>query len=275
MSLQPKALYIAHGGGPMPLLNGGSGGSDGKGDPAHAEMISVLKSIASEIPKPDAIVLISAHWEANQATITSAKNPDLIYDYYGFPDEAYQITYPCAGHPTLANQIKQAFDNQGIQSVMDDNRGFDHGLYVPLKIMYPNADIPCVQVSLLNSLDPEAHLALGKALQGLHKQNVLVLGSGFSFHNMSAFFGDDSQRTRQLNSDFENWLKETCSDTTINEQERATRLKQWASAPGARFCHPREEHLLPLHVCYGVAQTPCTKRYELTVLNRQTSMYLW
>jgi aromatic ring-opening dioxygenase catalytic subunit (LigB family) len=265
MKPEPNALFLSHGGGPLPLL----------GDAAHSEMVECLTRIASTMPKPRAIIVVSAHWEAAMATITSATMPPLIYDYYGFPEESYQIQYPCPGEPQLANDIHEVLTDAGIDAKLDGTRGFDHGLFVPLKIMYPDADIPCVQLSLLQTLDPAQHIEIGKALQGLAREDVLLIGSGFSFHNMKAFFTAETDETRDKNHSFESWLLHTCSDPAISEQERQRLLSAWANAPGARFCHPREEHLLPLHVCYGFARAPCTATFELSILNRKSSMYLW
>ncbi|MCW9049527.1 MAG: dioxygenase, partial [Deltaproteobacteria bacterium] len=150
-----------------------------------------------------------------------------------------------------------------------------HGLFVPLKIMYPEANIPCVQLSLVNTLDPSHHLKIGRALQSLNQQNVLVIGSGFSFHNLKAFFAADTPESQELNHSFDEWLLKTCCSSNYSEKERTQRLVRWADAHGARFCHPREEHLLPLHVCYGVAQTPCSDYFELEIMNKKSSMYLW
>jgi 4,5-DOPA dioxygenase extradiol len=144
MTQNPKALFLSHGGGPMPLL----------GDDGHREMVECLQGIASNIPQPDAIVVVSAHWEETVPTITSGPTPSLIYDYYQFPKEAYNIQYPCLGNPDLANEVHHLLRYANIQSHLDEDRGFDHGLFVPLKIMYPEANIPCVQLSLVNTLDP-------------------------------------------------------------------------------------------------------------------------
>ena len=261
--MKGNVLFISHGGGPMPLL----------GDARHTEMISTLQNIASDIRKPDAILVISAHWEESVVTITS--NPKLIYDYYGFPEQAYQIQYPCAGEHELADKILESFKNNNIDSKLDSERGFDHGLYVPLKIMLPDANIPCVQVSLKNNLNPAEHIQIGKALQNVDCDNLLVIGSGFSFHNMKAFFTPDTKETKLQNSEFEHWLLDTCNNQNIEEIEREQRLVKWQNAPHARYCHPREEHLLPLHVCYGFAQQPASQSFELSILNKKTSMYLW
>ena len=269
---QPRILFLSHGGGAMPLL----------GDPGHRDMVSCLQSIAQSIAKPSAILVVSAHWEAAVPTITSAAQPELIYDYYGFPEESYSIQYPCPGLPQLAAKVHNSLQQAGIDSVQDPQRGLDHGVFVPLKIMYPDADIPCVQLSLLDNLNPEQHIKLGQALQSLNgllddalNDSLLVIGSGFSFHNMKAFFTPDTAQTRQMNVEFDDWLRETCASESLTETERSQRLIDWTQAPSARYCHPREEHLLPLHVCYGLAGRACSQTFELSILNKQSSMMLW
>jgi len=265
MTRNPKALFLSHGGGPLPLL----------GDAAHQEMVACLEHIASAIPRPDALLVVSAHWEERMLAITAAENPSLLYDYYGFPEESYHIQYPCSGAPALAGEVRELLAGAGIDSRLDGTRGLDHGVFVPLKIMFPDAGIPVVQLSLLTTLDPAAHIATGRALASLSEQNVLVIGSGFSFHNLRAFFSPETAESRELNQSFEDWLQETACSTDLPEEERSRRLVQWPLARGARFCHPREEHLLPFHVCYGVAQAPCTERFGLTVMNKRSSMYVW
>lgn len=261
----PKALYISHGGGPLPLL----------GDPGHKEMVACLKNIASTIPAPDAFIVVSAHWEEQIPTITAGQNPPLIYDYYGFPDESYDIQYPCRGEPALAGEIHRLLTDSEIDARLDESRGFDHGLFVPLKIMYPEANIPCVQLSLVNTLDPAQHIAIGRALHTLSRKTILVMGSGFSFHNMKAFFTPDTSESRKLNHTFEEWLMEVCTSRDFSEEERTEMLVHWSNAEGARYCHPREEHLLPLHVCYGVAQNPSYERFSISIMNKKSSMYVW
>lgn len=265
MSTKPRIMFVSHGGGPMPLL----------GDAGHTEMVDCLQVITAKIKKPSAIIVVSAHWEEKVPTITSGKTPSMIYDYSGFPEESYNIQYPCPGNPELARQIHQQLKNAGFSSRLDDHRGFDHGLFVPLKIMYPDADIPCIQLSLVNSLDPAEHIKIGKALQGLDSENLLIIGSGFTFHNMREFFQPVTGDSAEMNEAFEDWLLTTCCSTSLDEEERAQRLIEWTTAPSARFCHPGEEHLLPLHVCYGVACTHCSESFELCILNRKSSMYLW
>jgi len=257
-------VYLSHGGGPLPLL----------GDPGHVEMGRVLKEISAGISRPSAILVVSAHWEEALPTITSGPRPDLIYDYYGFPEAAYRISYPCPGAPDLARETARMLERSGIQSRLDGSRGFDHGLFIPLKIIYPEADIPCIQLSLMASLDPAAHIGLGRALGDLSWENLLVVGSGFSFHNMRAFFSDETPESREKNLAFDRWLRETCGEP-LGEQERAHRLVNWEKVPHARYCHPREEHLLPLHFCYGMAGSPCSRVFELEIMGKQSSMILW
>jgi len=263
--LPRKALFVSHGGGPLPLL----------GDVGHQDLVSCLKRIAGQIDKPSLIVVVSAHWETAVPHMTAAPQPPLLYDYYGFPEASYRITYPCPGSPALVDALQAMLSKNGFESIADRERGFDHGLFVPLKIMYPEADIPCVQLSLFEDLDAEKHIRLGKALQQITDDNILLLGSGFSFHNMKAFFASTSPETENMNKVFERWLIETMSSKDISESERRKRLVQWDEAPHARYCHPREDHLLPLHVCYGFMERPCLQAYEISVLNKRASMYLW
>ncbi|MBL3556371.1 MULTISPECIES: DODA-type extradiol aromatic ring-opening family dioxygenase [Marinobacter] len=265
MNTDTDVLFISHGGGPMPLL----------GDPGHREMVTRLTELATKLGKPSAILVISAHWEESVPTITAGAKPPLIYDYYGFPPEAYEIEYPCPGEPALAQQVYQALDQAGIPVRLDEQRGFDHGLFVPLKLMYPDADIPCIQLSLVSSLDAGTHLAIGRALQALDYDNLLVIGSGFLFHNMRAFFSKQTPDIQARNQAFEEWLEQTCGDTNLPESERAKRLVDWERAPHARFCHPREEHLLPLHVCYGLANKSSNAHLSATVLGKRSGMFYW
>ena len=259
-------LYFPHGGGPMPLL----------GDEGHQTIVAFWKDVSEKLPKPKAIVVISAHWVEDVATITGSPSPALIYDYFGFPEEAYQITYPAPGEPKLAAKLLKLLGAHRVKAQVDNQRGFDHGLFVPLKIMYPEANIPCIQLSLLNSLDAGSHIRLGKALSRLRKEEeLLIIGSGFSFHNLQAFFADDADQPDAKNSEFEGWLVETCTNASFSEADREKRLTDWENAPFARYCHPREEHLLPLHVCYGIAQSPAKLVFSDHIMGKRASAYLW
>jgi aromatic ring-opening dioxygenase catalytic subunit (LigB family) len=258
-------LFIPHGGGPLPLLN----------EPGHAKLSKFLAAYQATINKPDAIIVISAHWEESEITITAAPSPPLLFDYSGFPPETYEYQYPAPGDPELASRVQGLLRQAGIDSRLDRERGFDHGLFVPLMLMYPAADTPCIQISLADSLDAAEHVRIGKALTELKTDNLLVLGSGFSFHNMKALMSkrDDSIDPRNL--EFENWLGATCSDPGLTESERERRLIDWKSAPHARYCHPREEHLLPLQVCYGIGQTAATRVFREPVAGFIASAYQW
>ncbi|GAB6141266.1 class III extradiol ring-cleavage dioxygenase [Methylosoma difficile] len=260
-------LFVPHGGGPMPLLD----------EPNHRDLALFLKAIPLDIPRPKAILVITAHWEEETATVSRSEMPGMIYDYHGFPPAAYQFKYPAAGSPELADAVAELLNGHGIASKLDSQRGFDHGTFVPLMLMYPLADIPVVQLSLVSSLNPNAHIAIGKALASLRKKGVLILGSGMSFHNMSAFFSADPTKLGKSEM-FDAWLSETLMNKTMGLDEQAIRLSQWASAPEARFCHPREEHLLPLLVCFGAGSdisTEVSKVFSGKLFNTRISGYLW
>lgn len=261
-----RVLFIPHGGGPLPLL----------GDKGHANLVAFLEAIAPSLGKPDVLCLISAHWEEAVATLTSGESPALIYDYYGFPDEAYRIHYSAKGSPKLATRIEELLKRSGIEVRQDAQRGFDHGLFVPLKILYPDAHLPCVQLSLIHSLDAGTHIQLGKALAELRQENVLIIGSGFSFHNLSAFFTSGSDQSDVKNQAFQDWLIDTCTNEQLSDAEREARLIHWKVAPYALYCHPRAEHLLPLHVCFGVANgTAAQLVFSGEVLGKKTCAFLW
>nr|WP_319495388.1 class III extradiol ring-cleavage dioxygenase [uncultured Desulfobacter sp.] len=263
-------IYIPHGGGPLPLL----------GHAGHAAMNAFLKELAATLPKPEAVVVISAHWESDPPMATSHPAPELIYDYYGFPEEAYRIQYPAAGHPELAAKAVALLNDVGITAKADRWRGFDHGVYIPLTLMLPNADVPCIQISLVKGLDAEKHLLMGQALTPLLKENIWLLGSGFSFHNMRGFdlqAGPDSPSVPDpQNRAFQDWLKATCANETMSPEQQRQKLLNWEDAPAARHCHPREEHLLPLMVCAGAAgYRPAHKVFDVKILGRSSVCFFW
>lgn len=259
-----QIVYFSHGGGPLPIL----------GDPSHKAMLAFMTALPSQLRKPDAIVVLSAHWEERAATLLGAERPVMFYDYYGFPDKAYEIQYPAPGSPELAQKIAGLLEKQGIAARVDPQRGFDHGLFIPLKMMYPEADIPALQLSLLRGLSPAAHIALGKALRGLKDMNILVIGSGFSFHNMSAFAWHNEEAPDPANDAFQDWLIGV-SGGEMSQSEREQRLIEWEKAPSARYCHPREEHLLPLHVCAALADKPAKLIFDDRILGKRSVAFLW
>jgi 4,5-DOPA dioxygenase extradiol len=157
---------------------------------------------------------------------------------------------------------------------IDPERGFDHGLFIPLKLMYPHADIPSLQLSLLRGLNPSMHMALGKGLRDLMNENILIIGSGFSYHNLNAFSWEGINTPDQANEDFQNWLIDVCTGP-IPQSEREQHLIDWQKAPSGRHCHPREEHLLPLHVCLGMAEKQATVIFDDYILGKRAVAFLW
>lgn len=240
------ALFIPHGGGPCFFM-------DWKPPDAWDRQRAFLERLPQDLPEPPkALLVISAHWEAPVFTFQTHPVPGLLYDYHGFPSYTYRLTWPAPGAPALAKRAADLFAVAGIGTAFDEHRGFDHGVFVPLKIAFPEATIPCVQMSLKAGLDPEAHLAAGRALAPLRDEGVLIIGSGNSFHNMPALMAGMSGRAQGVTGlDFDAWLSEAA--THPDPRERNRRLIAWASAHGARHAHPREEHLLPLHVVAGAA----------------------
>ena len=259
-----QILYIPHGGGPLPLLS----------DPSHETIINFLRDIPSKIKQPDLILVISAHWEEMQPMLFATQAVPLLYDYYGFPESAYQIQYPAPGAEEKSQEIIALLQEAGLAGSLNRNRGYDHGVFVPLSLMYPKPIIPVVQLSLLSSLDPDVHLQMGAALTPLLQENVLVLGSGFSFHNMKAFDWRNAQREDPVNDAFQDWLIDVCTSPR-SKKERTELLSNWETAPGARYCHPREEHLLPLHVCAGMTGNAAELVFNDSMLGKRAVGFLW
>lgn len=258
-----QIVYFSHGGGPLPIL----------GDEGHRSMVDFMRRLPAQLKKPDAILVISAHWEESSATALGAQAPPMLYDYYGFPDEAYEITYPAPGSPALARRIVQLLKKNKIPAHIDTERGFDHGLFIPLKLMYPQADIPSLQLSLLRNLNPATHIDLGKALRELREQNILVVGSGFSFHNLRVFSWDGGIEPDPRNDAFQDWLIQVC--TGEDQEQIEQKLINWEGAPHARYCHPREEHLLPLHICVGLARTPAKLVFDDLIFGKRAVGFRW
>lgn len=264
LATKSQIVYFSHGGGPLPIL----------GDPGHRAMVDFMSRLPDQLRRPDVILVISAHWEEPAATVLGGARPPMFYDYYGFPDAAYEIQYPAPGSPGLAKRITELLEDQGISAPVDTERGFDHGLFIPLKLMYPEADIPALQLSLVRGLNPQTHIALGTALRGLKGENMLVIGSGFSFHNMQAFSWQGNGTADPANDAFQDWLIEACTGA-LSQTEREERLSHWEHAPAARYCHPREEHLLPLHVCVGMAETPASVVFDDKILGKRAVAFAW
>ena len=257
-------FFIPHGAGPCFFMDW---------NPADTwdSMAAFLKGVADTLPeRPRAIVLVSGHWLEPGFSLTGSARPPLIYDYGGFPAHTYELTYPAPGEPGLAERIAALLGQAGEPARIDPERGFDHGVFIPLKLMFPEADIPVVQLSLRQDLDPVAHLAAGEALAALRDEGVLIVGSGMSFHNMRGY--GDPNFTGPSEA-FDGWLTEAVETTPA---KRRAALGDWAQGPQAHRCHPpgHEEHLIPLMVAAGAAgETRGRKIYSERVLETQLSAF--
>ncbi len=255
-------VFVPHGGGPWPFVDLGMPRDE------LESLAGYLRSLASVPPTPPAALLVvSAHWEEKVPTVMTSERPPMYYDYYGFPAESYAITWPAPGAPGLATRVQALLGAAGIASGTDAARGFDHGTFVPLKLTYPRAEVPTIQLSLKAGLDPAEHLAIGRALAPLRDEGVLIVGSGMSYHNLREFFRSDGR----VSEAFDAWLVEAIAQESA---ERDRRLQRWTEAPSARRAHPREEHLLPLMVIAGAAGTDQGRTaYSGTVLRNRVSAF--
>ncbi len=242
---QPRlpTFFIPHGAGPCFFMDWHPPG-------IWKPMGDFLKGLAATLPhRPQAILLVSAHWQEPIYSVTSGERPALIFDYFGFPPHTYELDYPAPGDPGLARRLVGRLEQAGLPAQANESRGFDHGTFIPLKLIFPDADMPVVQLSLRRDLDPGAHLAAGQALTPLRDEGVLILGSGMSFHNMRGF-GDP--RYGPISDEFDRWLT---AAVQAEPGHRHQSLIDWERAPSARLSHPprAEEHLLPLMVVAGAA----------------------
>jgi aromatic ring-opening dioxygenase catalytic subunit (LigB family) len=244
------ALYVSHGGGPWPWMSGAAAD-------AHAGLATALRRIPQLVgATPKAVLMISAHWEEPELTLMTHPHPPMLYDYSGFPEHTYHISYPAPGAPQLAEKVSDLLRGAGFEVRFDPARGFDHGAFVPMAVTWPRADVPLLQLSLKRGLDPAAHIAAGRALAPLRDDGVLVLGSGASYHNLRAL----GPEGKAPSAAFDAWLNETLLDT--DGDRRSAALLAWQSAPAARQAHPREEHLLPLMVAVGAAENEPATRFQ-------------
>ena len=243
-------LYVPHGGGPWPWIDMDFGGGT-----SMAPLRRYLEGIGTGLPAPaKALLVVSAHWEEPVVTVQTSPKPPMLYDYYGFPKASYEIQWPAPGAPEIAARVTELLGQANIEHGADDARGFDHGAFVVTGVAYPEADIPTFQVSLRAGLDPAEHLAIGRALAPLRDEGVFILGSGMSYHNMAGFRAAASGGLASVVDDaraFDEWLAEAMAGEA-GRRERS--LVEWESAPRARACHPREEHLLPLMVVAGAGE---------------------
>lgn len=257
MSRQPSH-FIPHGGGPCFFMDDPRGIWTG--------MEQWLRAFPASLPEaPKALLVVSGHWETQGFAFTGAPRPGLIYDYYGFPAHTYALRYDAPGDPALAARAAELIAGAGIGATIDPARGFDHGVFVPMKVAFPEAAIPVVEMSVERGLDPALHLAAGRALAPLRDEGVAIIGSGMSFHNMRGY-GDP--RFTRPSQDFDQWLAQSVA---MDALARAERLSAWEAAPAGRLSHPREEHLLPLMVAAGASQARGEQVYSELVLGTALS----
>jgi aromatic ring-opening dioxygenase catalytic subunit (LigB family) len=216
---------------------------------AWSELENYLLGFANRLPqKPRALLVVSGHWEEDRPTVNAGAAPALLFDYGGFPDHTYQWTWPAPGSPALAQRVRALLALGSIESGTEQHRGWDHGVFVPLKVAFPCADIPMAQLSLHRGLDPVTHLEIGRALKPLRGEGVLIVGSGQSYHNMHGCAGRAIQSDPEAEA-FDAWLREALTDGA--GRDRA--LIAWEQAPYARHAQPHGDHLLPLMVAAGAA----------------------
>jgi aromatic ring-opening dioxygenase catalytic subunit (LigB family) len=241
--VRQPTLFLPHGGGPCFWMEF----PPPFGPHAWDGLRDYLAGIVASLPeRPKAFVVATAHWEEGQPTVSTSAAPGMLFDYYGFPAHTYELSYPAPGDPALAADVKRLLEAAGLPVGENAKRGFDHGVFVPMLIVDPEAEIPVVMLSIERGLDPERHIAIGKALAPLRDEGVVIVGSGMSYHDLRRF-GDGDGRASTA---FDAWLDETA---TADAPTREARLIRWSEAPAARACHPREEHLIPLMVVAGAA----------------------
>ena len=251
MTQTMPTYFISHGGGPWPWL------------PAMRAALEPLERSLARMPvevgeRPRAVLMISGHWERDAYTVMTSARPPMVYDYYNFPPETYQITYPAPGAPEIAVRAAGLIARAGLPVAEDAEQGFDHGTFVPMALMYPQADIPLFQVSMRHSYDPDEHMALGRALAPLRDEGVLIVGSGLSYHNLRQF----GPQARVPSDAFDHWLTEALA---LAPADRTQAIANWEQAPHARDCHAREDHLVPLFAALGAAEgAAATRVYHQT-----------
>ena len=243
MSATPRfpVLFVSHGGGPWPWVDGMK--------EIFARTAREFAALPQRLPaKPKAVLMITGHWEAPEFSVSTAEKPPMDYDYYGFPEHTYKLQYPAPGSPAVAARVKELVTEAGMPCHEDPQRGFDHGTFVPLSLMYPDADVPVVLLSMKSSYDPAEHIRVGQAIAPLRDEGVLIMGSGLTYHNMRGFRQPASMPVSEA---FEGYLHQAIQQRDAAERNRM--LVDWQSAPAARLAHPREDHLLPLMVVAGAA----------------------
>jgi len=258
------AIFLPHGGGPCFFMDWTWGPAD-----TWNATRRFLEGLVATLPEPPkAMLVISGHWEEPAFTASTAPRPELIFDYSGFPEHTYRLTWPAPGDPELAVRAAALLNQAGLPSAMSPTRGFDHGVFVPLKVAFPEARIPVVTLSLAASLDPALHLAAGRALAPLRDEGVLIVGSGMSFHNLRGYLRPETPERARA---FDAWLTRAVESSAA---ERDALLTRWRDAPFAAYAHPREEHLIPLMVAAGAGgEAPGTRIFTDEPMSAAISAY--
>ena len=247
-------IFLPHGGGPCFFMDWTASGFGGPADTWN-DTQRFLEGIAATLPEPPkALLVVSGHWEEPAFTVSAAPTPQLIFDYSGFPEHTYRLTWPATGNPELAARAADLLQHASLPAAVSPSRGFDHGVFVPLKVAFPKAQIPVVTLSLAASLDPALHLAAGRALAPLRDEGVLIVGSGMSFHNLRAYLRPETPERARA---FDGWLTAAVESPA---EQRDAQLSNWQEAPFAAYAHPREEHLIPLFVAAGAGGNAPGKR---------------
>jgi len=233
--------YLSHGGGPWPYMEDAM---RRRFDKLEASLLAIRREWGDAVR---AVLVISGHWETPEFAVSSGAHPGMVFDYYGFPEYLYHIKYDAPGSPELAMRVRAMLEAGGFSCGSDPERGFDHGTFSLLKPIYPNGEIPIVQLSVKLDFDPHAHLSVGRLLAPLRDEGVVIIGSGSSFHNLALRGPAAIEPSRR----FDDWLQQALLKSSTSE--RRERVAAWQLAPDARIAHPREDHLIPLMVALGAA----------------------
>ena len=266
--MKQPSLYIPHGGGPCFFMDPADPDRP-HSDPMWHPMQDYLAGLIDTLPeRPRAILILSGHWEAPAFTVHAGEAPALLFDYGGFPPHTYSLRWDAPGAPALARHAADLLRQAGLPVAEEQTRGWDHGVFIPMKVALPQADIPVTQVSLHQSLDPELHIAAGRALAPLRDEGVLIVGSGMSFHN---------QRVRGPQATAPSLVWDEALAAAVTDPDpvrRAERVAGWERLPQGRFAHPVEEHLLPLMVALGAGGEDAARLdHRSTVLGWTVSAY--
>ncbi|MDP2248160.1 MAG: class III extradiol ring-cleavage dioxygenase [Nitrosomonadales bacterium] len=255
-------FFLSHGGGPWPYI-------DGVRD-QYAITKAAFRNLPQTLPsKPKAVLVITGHWEERIFTVSTAEHPPMVYDYHGFPEHTYHIQYVAPGSPTLATRVRELLQQAGIPCAENPNHGYDHGTFVPLGLMYPDAEVPVVMLSMKANYNVDEHIAVGQAIQALRDEEVLIIGSGLTYHNMRGF---GQAGAMQVSVTFEQYLHEAVTEP--NETIRLEKLKHWEQSAAARQAHPQEDHLMPLMVVAGAAGKDMGERFVFdNVMNVAMASY--